>query len=34
MLDLFAGREGVAFWSGDQIHDWFVAQQPQPTHST
>ena len=27
MLDLFANREGVAFWSGDQIHDWFVAQQ-------
>jgi len=28
MLDLFAGREGVAFWNGDQICDWFVAQQP------
>ena len=33
MLDLFAEREGVAFWSGDQIHDWFVAQQPRPTHT-
>lgn len=30
MLDLFAGREGVAFWNGDRIHDWFVAQQPHP----
>jgi peptidoglycan/xylan/chitin deacetylase (PgdA/CDA1 family) len=30
MLDLFAGREGVAFWNGDAIHDWFVAQQPKP----
>ena len=30
MLDLFASREGVAFWNGNQIHDWFAAQQPHP----
>ncbi|WBY03019.1 polysaccharide deacetylase family protein [Ramlibacter tataouinensis] len=30
MLDLFAGREGVQFWNGDQIHGWFVEQRPHP----
>jgi hypothetical protein len=31
MLDRLASREGVAFWSGGQISDWFVAQQPFPS---
>ncbi len=31
MLDRLASREGVAFWSGGQINDWFVAQQPCPS---
>jgi allantoinase len=30
MLDLFGSREGVVFWNGDQIHDWFVRQRPAP----
>lgn len=30
MLDYFAKHEGVAFWTGDQIQDWFVAQEPAP----
>jgi allantoinase len=28
MLDHFAKHEGVAFWTGDRIHDWFVAENP------
>jgi hypothetical protein len=31
MLDHFAKHEGVAFWTGDQIHDWFVDQNPNAT---
>ena len=30
MLAYFAERSGVAFWNGQQIYDWFVAQQPKP----
>jgi hypothetical protein len=28
MLDFFARQPGVSFWTGDRIHDWFVAQHP------
>ena len=28
MLDYFASHDGVAFWNGDQICDWFTAQRP------
>ncbi len=28
MLDFFAQQPGVSFWTGDQIHEWFAAQQP------
>ncbi len=30
MLAYFARHSGVAFWNGQQIYDWFVAQQPRP----
>lgn len=30
MLDYFASHDGVAFWTGDQICDWFTAQRPHP----
>lgn len=30
MLDFFARQPGVSFWTGDQIHEWFVAQHPKP----
>lgn len=28
MMDLFASRPGVSFWTGDQICDWFARQKP------
>jgi peptidoglycan/xylan/chitin deacetylase (PgdA/CDA1 family) len=28
MLDMFSQRDGVAFWNGDQICDWFTKQRP------
>jgi hypothetical protein len=30
MLAYFAKQSGVAFWNGQQIYDWFIAQQPKP----
>lgn len=27
-LDYLAGKEGVVFWQGDEIYDWFVVQVP------
>ena len=31
MLDYFGQHQGVSFWTGDQIYEWFLAQnQPPP----